>query len=272
MAKKAELTTVIFDEIKTRRVIAHIVGTSPLIMHRFAFKAWQELLCPSPRKNAAERAQTLKHNPLEEYRGCFYRNRNPNAPALFHLPNGMPHQSIAAAALDIPGTTRAAMERWTQVVDINIDLYGVPQLFMAMVRNSDMNRTPDVRTRPIFPRWACKLEIEYKQNPLTDQNVLNLIAAAGLIVGFGDWRPQKGGPYGKYRLAEARDTEFLDIVKREARAPQQAAYDQPAYYDDDTADLMLWFTEEMARRRQDDPESPGNSFDDGIEIAPGGLQ
>lgn len=259
MGKKIE-GIVEIQPIATRRIIISLCGVSPLIMHRFARKAWQELLYPSGRKNAAERASSLKHDPLEEYRGCFYKNRDDNTPTLFHLPNGMPHKSIAAAALDMPGVSRTAMERWTSIVDVNVHLFGVPQLFMAMVRNSDMSRTPDVRTRPIFNRWACTFEIAYKVQPLNDHAVLNLLAAAGFLVGFGDWRPQKGGPFGKFRICQPHDAEFKDIVKREGRKAQVSAYEIPSYHDEDTQELMTWFLQEVSRRRQDDDEG---------EIVPG---
>ncbi len=52
-AKSAEFIKAIhFDTIDIR-----ILGTSPLIMHRFSRKAWQELLLPSGRKNEAERGR-----------------------------------------------------------------------------------------------------------------------------------------------------------------------------------------------------------------------
>ena len=34
-----------------------------------------------------------------------------------------------------------------------------------------------------------------------------------MIVGIGDWRPQKGGAHGKFRVADDRDTDFARIVK-----------------------------------------------------------
>lgn len=271
--RKPETQTVAFQPIDTRRIIVNLRGTSPLIMHRFAFKAWQELLYPSAKKNAAERASTLKHQPLEEYQGCFYKNRDKSRLALFHLPNGMPHQALAAAALDIPGAKRTEMERWTQIVDLNIDLFGVPQMYMAMVRNSDMNKTPDVRTRPIFTEWACQLTIEYKCDPLTDRSVLNLLAAAGIIVGLGDWRPQRGGPFGKFAVVDSKDQAFKDIIKKQGRAAQQHAFENPTYYDEETEELMTWFVAEVARRRQDGDDSPFVTADTGEEIAPaGGIQ
>lgn len=238
------------EAIKTRRVIIKVVGTSPLIMHRFSFKARQELLFPSPKKNASERASTLKHNAVEEYRECFYRNRNPKSAALFHLPNGTVHGALASAALDIPGATKASIERLTQVIG-NVELFGTPKLFMSMVRSSDQARTPDVRTRPIFERWACTVEIEYKTDPLTDNQILNLLSAAGFLVGIGDWRRQKGGEYGAFRVANANDTEHREILK-EGRAVQQRAFDKPEEYDEDTSELLSWFTAEVARRRPDD--------------------
>lgn len=239
--KNTEHTTLVIEPIKMRSVIVHLVGISPLIMHRFAFKAWQELLYPSQKKNKAERASSLKHQPLEEYRGCLYCNRDPGQAALFHIPNGMLHQALAAAALDMPGATRTAMERWTSVVDLNINLFGVPQMFMSMVRSSDQNRTPDVRTRPIFPQWACSIEISYKIDPLTDSSVINLLAAAGTIVGFGDWRPQKGGPYGKFKIVgvwpvdirvalEAHYASCLNCYQRVGLWPKRKSSGSPASF------------------------------------------
>lgn len=255
MAKKQSNTEVmVIDPIKTRRIIVNIVGTSPLIMHRFNQKAWQELLLPSGRKNQAALDAGLKHDPLTEYRGCFYRNRNPKAPTLFHVPNGMIHGALTSAALDIEGVARSKLERLTSIATPDIHLYGVPKLAMHMVRNSDMNRTPDVRTRPVFDRWAISgIAIEYKVNPLGDSQIINLFAAAGVIIGIGDWRPQKGGPFGKFRLADANDKELKELTARAGRSAQQSAYDSPDEYDDDTEELLTWFNAEISRREKDVP-------------------
>ena len=248
--KTSEPTAIVINEIETEVVKFNVVGTSPLIMHRFASKAWQELLFPSPEKNKAERAQTLKHDPLAEYRECMYRNRDAKRQTLFHLPNGMFHGAMTSAAIDMPGAKRAQMERLTRVTDVNIDLYGVPQMFMAMVRNSDMARTPDVRTRAIFPQYACSVSVRYVRGMITQRAIANLFGAAGFIVGIGDWRPQRGGPYGSYRLVADNDKEFVSITRNQGRAAQQAAYDNPTYYDDDTRDLMRWFQAELTRREK----------------------
>jgi hypothetical protein len=253
--KKNEETTEI-RPIEMRTIGVNIVGMSPLIMHRFSAKARQQLLFPPPRKNMAERATTMKHDPLLEYREALYKNSNPKEPTLFHMPVGMIHGALASAALDIPGATKAAVERLTNVIR-QINLFGVPYLGMDMVRSSDQARTPDVRTRPKFKRWAFTVNIRYKTDPLTDTQILNLLAAAGEIVGLGDWRTQKGGAgaWGNFRLASADDDEFLDIVATEGRKPQKAAFENPQEYDEETTELLAWFNAEKAKRRQPASES-----------------
>jgi len=248
MAKKTE-TQIEIAAITMGRITCHLIGYD-IIMHRYSKKAREQLLFPKGRINSAEKAENLKHDPLGEYRECFYRNRDNTEPALFHLPTGMFSKALAAAALDIPGASKAQILRLASVTTRQINLFGVPQMFMAMTRSSDMAHTPDVRTRPVFPVAACKIEIEFVSSLLKQNQIVNLLAAAGIIVGIGDWRPQKGGPHGKFRIVDADDPEYLRIVKQGGRAAQQAAYDKPVAYDYDTEELYSWFCEEVERRER----------------------
>jgi hypothetical protein len=228
---------------------------TPMIMNRFAQKAWQELLLPSNRRNQASLEQTLKHDPVAEFRGAVYLNRDPKRKALIHVPNGAFHKALAAVAIDMPGARKAQIERLTKVVDINIDLYGIPNIFCAMVRNSDMNHTPDVRTRPIFPEWACRVTFEYVTKIITHHTIGNLFGAAGQIIGIGDWRGAKGGSYGSFRLVPDGDPDFDRIVKTQGRAAQQHALDHPIYFDEDTEELLTWFEREVSLREKNPPSA-----------------
>jgi hypothetical protein len=266
MAKRTKATedredvVVEINEIESAELRFNVLGASPLIMHRYPFKAWQELLLPSIKENRAALEQTLKHQPYREYRESFYRNRDKAAKAFFHLPNGMFAGAIAQAAVDIPGAARAQIERLTRVPDVNIEVFGVPQVFCAMVRNSGYPRTPDVRTRPIFPQWACRVTVRYCRPQLTERAIGRLMGAAGLIVGVGDWRGEKGGPFGSYRIVNNNDPEFNLIVNKQGREPQEEAYNNPVFYDEDTENILTWFTEEVRRREQDkDAEDPSKS-------------
>jgi len=245
----------IIEEIQLNTVGYCIVGLAPLIMHRFSAKAKREFLFPSGKKNAQERAETMKHDPLDEYQECFYRNRQyPDSPALFHVPSGAFEKAIAQAAIDIPGAFKAQIERLTSVVSRQIDFYGLPTMSAEMVRDASIKRTPDIRFRPVFNQWACAIEIEFKRDPLTQRQIANLVNAAGKIVGVGDSRPEKGGgsilgKCGKWRIAGENDPELKEIMANQARAPQQNAYDRPTAYDEETEELLAWFEQEVLRRK-----------------------
>jgi hypothetical protein len=247
--KKPANTTIEIDRIEMGRINVHILGTTPLIVHRYAAKAWHELLFPGEEKNKAALAVTLKHDPLEEFRQCCYLNRDRNEPTLLHYPAGAFSKAIASAALDIPGAKKAQILRLVSIASTQVNLYGVPQLGMDMVRSSNEQRSPDVRTRAYLPEWTCDLEIEFATSLLGAKQIVNLLAAAGVIVGLGDYRPQKGGQYGKFMTVAPDDPAVLRI-RKQARAAQEAALASPSFFSDDAAELFQWFNEEVKRREK----------------------
>ena len=125
----------------------------------------------------------------------------------------------------------------------------MPQILLSVVRNSDQARTPDVRSRAILAEWASLFAVTFVTPNLNETAIANLGAAAGLIVGIGDWRPQKGkGNYGQFRLAGADDAAWKRLVDTAGREVQDAALEDPAPYDIDTAELLEWFGAEKNRR------------------------
>jgi hypothetical protein len=235
-----------------------MVSASPMIMHRFAFKAWQELLLPSQKKNAAAKAESLKHDPLNEYRECVYLNRSETEPTAIHYPAGAFSKALAAAALDLPGASKAQILRLVGVLSTQINIYGVPTLGMDMVRSSDMARTPDVRTRAYFPEWACTVEVSHIRSLIGPEQIVNLMDAAGKIVGIGDYRPQKGGAFGRFEVVDASHPDFVRITTEQGRGPQEAALQSPEFFNEDSAELFGWFIEETARREKTVPSTKGN--------------
>jgi hypothetical protein len=246
-SKKLEEVDVSY-ELGVGETQVHIVGTSTLLMERFSQKAWRELLLPPRQSNRAERAQKLKHDPLWEFQQACYRNRDPDQPTLFHLPNGMLHGVMKSIGVDIPGAAKAEIARLTTIIDENICLFGIPLMHMAMVRNSGINRSPDVRTRPAFKQWAAKFTIRFATPLMNLRNVTNLVSAGGQFIGIGGWRRQKGGPFGSFRICSPDDPEYKALLKNAGRKMQQAAFIAPLPYDDEVEELFSWFNDEVKRR------------------------
>jgi hypothetical protein len=227
----------------------YILGTTPIILNRMPEKAWRELLAPKGRKTAADKAGSMKHDPMEEFRNSPYRMPFDNDPTLIAQVGSAFKKALANAALDMPGAKKAQIGRLTYVPAELVPIYGIPQVLCSIVRSADMNKTPDVRTRVIVPKWAVKLSIEYVTPLLREKPVIQLLAAAGIYSGVGDWRPEKGaGSYGQFKLVSADDDEFNHIVKVGGRKAQIAAMKKPEAYNDETRELLDWFGPEMQRR------------------------
>lgn len=225
-----------------------LIGTSPLIFNRMATKAQRELLMPKGRKNAAERAANLKHNPLEEYRNSVNRNKGDEAATRLCMPAPAFKGAMMTAALDLPGTKKTEIGRLVWVQGTAVDVYGVPELFMTPVRSADIGHTPDIRTRAIIPEWACVVTVNFVRPKLNVQSIARLMAAGGIIAGVGDFRQEKGkGSYGQFSAVELDNEEFRRIVAAGGREVQDAALAEPRCYDEETEELLSWFTGEVLK-------------------------
>jgi hypothetical protein len=248
-AKTDELEQVQIVELTRAKIVYHIVGETPLLMNSMSVKAQRELLLPRGRKTAAEKQGSLKHDPLQEYRDSIYRARKGSETVLALL-NTQFKAALCTAALDVPGAKKAQIGRLTSIEGgEKLALFGVPQIMCSVVRSADINKTPDIRTRCIVPRWACKVEVTYTTPVLNATVISSLFATAGYTMGVGDWRPQKGsGTFGRWKIVEANDKEYLDIIKTGGADAQQKALDDPDSYDDETDELLSWYDVEVRRR------------------------
>ena len=235
-----------------------VLGTTPIILNRMSEKVLHELLMPKGRKTAAEKASSLKHNPMAEFQASAYQDPDPKAPTLLQHLSSAFKGALKSAALDLPGANKSQIGRLTWVNGERISIYGVPEIFLSVTRSADINKTPDVRTRCIVPQWACRVSVSFVRPMLREQAVANLLASAGITQGVGDWRPGKGsGTYGQFELVSADDPRFTHIVQHGGRAVQMAAMEAPQAYDEDSAEMLAWFTTE-SKKRGFDTEMPAN--------------
>lgn len=57
-----------------------------------------------------------------------------------------------------------------------------------------------MRTRPEFPEWSCEMELHYDDEQIQLDQVKEAFETAGKLIGIGDFRPECGGMYGRYRV------------------------------------------------------------------------
>ena len=247
--KKAESGTLHIDALKQGRVTLRMIGTTPLYFNAMSAKAKRTLLIGGGKKTAAEKKE-LKHDPEQEFRDSVYRL--PSGPTLLGFPAPGVKGAMATAALETPGVTKTSVQRLIFLPEQKIKVWGRPFLKCDVVRSADINKTPDIRTRAFLPRWCAEVEIAFVQPTLSVHSVVSLLSNAGVIVGIGDFRQEKGrGSYGTFGVHgdDLGDwQEVWDEITAEGRDVQEAAMAVPEYADDETAELMEMLGEERAKR------------------------
>ena len=246
MKKESADTQLVIEKLRTQTMKVWVKGVTPIILNSMSEKVRQELLFPARKKTRADREQKLKHNPIEEYRNSVYR-RNGDGPTRLMFPAIAFKAAMMEAALEIPGAKKTQIGRLVWVVGQEVSLYGIPKLLMSVVRSADMNRTPDVRTRAIVGEWCCEVNITFVRPTISDTAVGHLLETAGLVIGIGDFRQQKGkGNYGQFQIAEEK--EIQSIIETGGTEQQDAALESPECWDAESESLLSWWNEERARR------------------------
>lgn len=194
----AEIAEIQIDRIAAETIAVPIIGTTPLLMHRFSEKAKRQML------DAMQGRKTPKEtkDPEAEYEAAFYRlmDGDPGFPVL-----AFKDATVGGARFYGKQITMTALKQYLffrgEVGDDGRALtriIGEPRMREDVVRVG--RGGSDLRYRPEFREWRAILEVTYVTSALTRDSVLSLIDAGGLGVGVGEWRPEKNGDFGTYRI------------------------------------------------------------------------
>ena len=195
------------SRIDTEHMFVPIIGTSPLIMHKFSEKAKRQMLdAQQGRKSPKER-----RDPEADYQASFYRTKEGYGfPAI-----AFKACTIGAARFfgkDVKMTELRQFLFFKGQVSENdpqslVEIIGEPRPREDIVRLG-MSGT-DLRYRAEFPEWSAELEVIYVKSALTQSSVLSLIDAGGMGVGVGEWRPEKKGDYGTFTVDPSKDVTVI---------------------------------------------------------------
>jgi len=183
--------------IRKGTIVLTIVGTSPLITHAWPEKAKQMMR----EKHAGKKTKTREV-------------RDPEAEAMdaaYTTPDGK--FGILGLALKTSLVTAAHKDVGIEKTLVRKSLFlelpdpsGVLPLLeqdMPEVRE-DMVRvgagSADLRYRPMWSSWRVRASFVVDFENLTPDDVATLVTRAGFGVGLGEWRPEKGGEFGRFEI------------------------------------------------------------------------
>ena len=218
------------SQIETLQV--PLIGTSPLIVNKFSEKAKREML-----EKQLKTAKGLKEA----------RDPAAEAEAGEHLTkDGLPAFPIIGLKAAIVSAARLLDFKMTQIrqaiavsgdasAPLNTAFDGAlcRDLVMEIIvppneRNirEDVGRigngTAMLRYRYEYARWAAEAVISYNSEFLSEDQLAQLIHAGGQTVGLGEWRPERGGVYGTFRIGTPAEVEALR-KERDSEPSRKAA-------------------------------------------------
>lgn len=75
--------------------------------------------------------------------------------------------------------------------------------FRNMVVNKNAGGSAVVSIRPQFWPWSMDVRIEYDSGSISIEQIAQVFWRAGMSIGIGSWRPEKGGTFGRFKIRES---------------------------------------------------------------------
>lgn len=195
--QKAEVHVVI-KELALEQIGVRIEGMTSLITNPWTDKAKEQMLL-AQQGGKKTKIRDVR-DPQADFDSASYR--------LSDGSYGFPLTSIKNAIVEVahvdtgvPKTTvrRAMFIEGDEGILCRLDIPGPPKMREDVVRVS--RGGTDLRYRPEHTEWAIDLRITYDTSLLNAETIFNLIERAGFGIGIGEWRPQKSGEFGRFRVA-----------------------------------------------------------------------
>lgn len=185
-----------------------VIGTSPLIVHRFSEKAKKQIEDKQQKK--AKQAKEAR-DPQAEYLSSLYVFPG-DVPGVKGSRYGVPavwfKLAMVASCRFIDGITMTMARGAFHVMGHSPESGGLVLLNYSDLR---MREDPvtigmgsrDMRYRGEFTNWSVKLRIRYNSSVITVDQLINLLNISGFGNGIGELRPSQGASdqFGMYQVA-----------------------------------------------------------------------
>jgi hypothetical protein len=190
-----EVKEIMIPPIKTVRSMVTVRGISPLIVHAWSAKARKQML----NKQMGHASEGKQHKvPEEDFQSSRYLNKKGQ--------DCVPEVALKSCAVEagvICGAHKTTLRKAFFVIGPNADGL-IPIESDPPVMREDMVRVgmgvADIRFRAEYHNWSIKIPVEFQSRLISAEQLFNLFDNAGYSVGIGEWRPEKDGQFGRFRV------------------------------------------------------------------------
>ncbi len=197
--KKTEPKVAKIPPIQLRTVQITLEGESPLLVHKFSEKSQKEM---DDKQQQKAKNKKMPRDPVAEYEASLYRI--PGKKDVY----GMPASGIRLAAVSacryVEGISMSKAKGAFHIVgDIGglIPIKGKPVMDERIVRIGPFGRkVPMTRYRGRFDEWSVTFHVKYNETVIGAEQLAHLFENAGFSVGLCEYRPEKGGSCGMFKV------------------------------------------------------------------------
>lgn len=198
--KKSKTATITIPKPDIQTITVPIRGVSPYMQARFSAKTMQAM------KAKMEAGSTARSKRTKEARNFEQDFREAMHISTYGW-HGIPAAAFRNACIDVCRMVGFKMTHAKMSIFVNahgfdkIDgtplvrlIADEPEMTEMAVRNA--TGVVDIRVRPMWREWAAEVPLSFDRGQFTDEDVINLLARAGLQVGIGEGRPYSKGSNG----------------------------------------------------------------------------
>ncbi len=189
-----------------KTIEVELTGITPLLMHSDRYANPLDPDTQAHKKLTSNRKKT-EENQVEiarsEYMGGMYHDEQSGP----YIPTqNIRGALIGGAKLDKLGRQAA---RSVYVLDARVPLrYVGPRSREELwanpafvdCRSVVVSRARIMRYRPKFDGWSLRISLQYNPEDLEEGQLLTALSKAGDLIGLCDYRPEKGGTFGRFRV------------------------------------------------------------------------
>jgi hypothetical protein len=168
-----------------------IEGIAPLIVNRFHEEAQEEA-------TSGVHARRERPGPEEDATMRLYPQNGHG--------NTIPAENLRQSVIVAAGRTK--LGRRAATTDTAAAVYIFPEMLdlqgewhvdsRAVVIPATKGRI--LRHRPMFNTWSVEFDMQINIDLIPERTVKEILSNAGALVGLGDFRPARKGPYGRFQI------------------------------------------------------------------------
>ncbi len=192
---------VLIKKLSLKRINVRIEGITELVVHAWSEKARNQLLA---NQQGGKKRLREKRDPEAEFEAARYR--------LSDGSDGIPLVALKAAIVGAAhkdlGVPKVSVQKAIFIDGDEgalIRIEADPPLMREDIVRVGMG-SADLRYRPQYDPWALNVKLTYDTDILNAETIFNLIERAGFGGGLGEWRPEKGGEWGRFRVGNTEET------------------------------------------------------------------